>query len=107
MGFVTCFIGVEKVGTCGVVGLGAGFAIGGITGLATLIFEPNAPDDEDEENPGGLQRVRGTGPPPGPYLPPEPNPLPATALPDAGIPLSPVDAAAPVDASGADSPATP
>lgn len=97
VGFVTCGLAVEKLGTCSLVGLGAGVAIGGITGLVTTIFASNA-DELAEDDQDALRRVRGDGPPPGPYLPPEPNPLPQTALPDAGVVG---------DASGADSPGAP
>lgn len=106
IGFTTCFLAVEKPGTCGLVGLGAGVAIGGITGLATTVFEPNAPAEPDESDADMMRRVRGEGVPEGPYLPPEPNPLPQTALPDAGVP--PVDAGAAADASVApDAPPAP
>ena len=106
IGFTTCFLAVEKPGTCGLIGLGAGVAIGGITGLATTIFEPNAPPDPDANDADMMRRVRGEGVPEGPYLPPEPNPLPQTALPDAGVPTTtptPADASVAPDGSAAPS----
>ena len=98
IGAATCFMAVEKPGTCSLIGLGAGVAIGGLAGLATTVFVSNAPPepDEDEEM---MRRVRSQGVPEGPYLPPEPNPLPQTALPDAGVPSA--------DAAGASSSSPP
>jgi len=90
MGFGTCFLAVEKLDTCGYVGGIAGGGLFLITFLATTFLVSNA-DDLPPENPGGMKRVRGTGEPEGPYLPPDPNPLPATAM-DAGVPVVPVDA---------------
>ncbi len=89
IGAATCFMAVEKPGTCSLVGLGAGVAIGGLAGIATTVFVSNAPPepDEDEEM---MRRVRSEGVPEGPYLPPEPNPLPQTVLPDAGVPDAPL-----------------
>ncbi len=82
MGFGTCGLAVDKLGTCAAVGGIAGLAIGGITGLVTTFFDTSAhglPQDPEDEP---IRRVKSQGEPPGPYLPPEPNPLPATALPD-------------------------
>jgi hypothetical protein len=98
IGAATCFMAVEKPGTCVLVGLGAGVAMGGLTGLATTVFESNAPPEPDEDA-EMMRRLRSEGVPEGPYLPPEPNPLPQTALPDAGV--------ATADASAAPSPAAP
>jgi hypothetical protein len=110
MGFSSCWIAVEKLDTCGKVGgvIGGGLFL--VTFLATTFLQTDA--DDDSEASGGMQRVPGQGMPEGPYLPPEPNPLPATALPDAGVPAVPVDAApvpqTPGDAAtGADAPAAP
>jgi hypothetical protein len=97
IGAATCFMAVEKPGTCSVVGLGAGVAIGGLTWFATEVFESNAPPEPDEDA-ETMRRLRSEGVPDGPYLPPEPNPLPKTALPDAGV----GDAPPPPDAAPAD-----
>ena len=99
LAFGTCGLAVDSLETCGKVGLAAGLVIGGITGLVTVIFDTNAhglPQDPDDEP---IRRVRSDGPPSGPYLPPEPNPLPQTALPDAGVPMP-----APADAGASDAP---
>ena len=82
MGFGTCGLAVDRLGTCAAVGGIAGLAIGGITGLVTTFFDTSShelPQDPEDEP---IRRVKGTGEPPGPYLPPEPNPLPPTAVPD-------------------------
>jgi hypothetical protein len=95
VGFVTCGVAVEELKPCSIVGGIAALAIGGITGLVTTFFDTEdhtLPSDEEPIEP--IRRVRGEKPPEGPYLPPEPNPLPQTALPDAGVPVIPVDAAA-------------
>lgn len=98
IGFGTCGLAVERLQICGEVGLAAGVGLGGITGLVTTVFDtgdhglPQDPDDEP------IRRFHSEGPPPGPYLPPEPNPLPLTAQPDAGVPAAADGGAAPSDA---------
>lgn len=82
IGFGTCGLAVDKLGTCAAVGGITGLVIGGITGLVTTLFDTNShelPRDPEDEP---IRRVKSKGEPPGPYLPPEPNPLPATAVPE-------------------------
>jgi hypothetical protein len=66
IGFGTCEISVEKVGTCGIIGGTAALALGGITALVTLLANTNAPEeptgDLDEE---GRPRGSTTEEPPG------------------------------------------
>jgi hypothetical protein len=95
IGFGTCGLAVDKLGTCAVVGLGAGFVLGGITGLVTTFADTSAhqlPSDEEPVEP--IVRVRShTAPPPGPppgSAPVEPSAPPAAPV-DAGVP-APVDA---------------
>ena len=91
IGFGTCGLAVDKLGTCSIVGGIAGLAIGGITGLVTTFADTSAhdlPPLEEEEPP--VVRVKT-------HTPPPPPPLPATV--DAGVP-----APAPVDAPAADAP---
>lgn len=102
MGFTTCFIGVEKLDSCGAVGGIAALGIFGITWLATTFLVTDADELEEQEAQDSMRRVKSDGEPPGEYLPPEPNPLPATAI-DAGVPSIEV----PSDAMGADAPAVP
>jgi len=102
MGFTTCFIAVEKLDSCGAVGGVAALGIFGITWLATTFLVSNADELEEQEAQDSMRRVKSDGEPPGEYLPPEPNPLPATAI-DAGVPMP--DAT--IDASGAAAPVVP
>jgi hypothetical protein len=66
IGFGTCEISVEKLGTCGIIGGTAALALGGITALVTLLANTNAPEeptgDLDEE---GRPRGSTTEEPPG------------------------------------------
>ena len=99
IGFGTCELSVEKLGTCGIVGGIAAVGLGGITALVTLLANTNAPPepegDLDEE---GRPRGSTTEGPPG---------LPAWMM-DGGVPpiTQPVthsDAGVPVgDAAAAD-----
>lgn len=98
MGFTTCFIAVEKLDSCGAVGGIAALGIFGITWLATTFLVTDADELEEQEAQDSMRRVKSEGEPPGEYVPPEPNPLPATAI-DAGVP--------PPDATSADAPAVP
>ncbi len=100
VGFTTCFVAVEKLDSCGAVGGIAALGIFGVTWLATTFLVSNADELEAQEQEDALRRVQSEGEPPGEYLPPEPNPLPATAI-DAGVPM------VPVDAPSADAPAVP
>jgi hypothetical protein len=42
IGFTSCWLGVEKLGTCSAIGLGVGVALGGITGLVTTLADTGA-----------------------------------------------------------------
>lgn len=82
IGFTSCWIAVEKLGTCSAIGGGVGIALGGITGLVTTFADTSAHD-----------------------LPPDPDEQPfvrQVVRPDAGVPDAP-----PGDAMPADSPAAP
>jgi hypothetical protein len=53
IGFTSCWLGVEKIGTCSTIGLGVGVTLGGITGLVTTFADtgdhsslPLTPDEE-------------------------------------------------------------
>ena len=106
--FGMCGLAVEKLGDCAKVGAVAGVGIGGITGLVTTFFTTSATEMPQDEEDAPIRRIKSQGPPPGPYLPPDPNPLPQAALPDAGVPApAPADAALPADASSAVLPAAP
>jgi hypothetical protein len=95
MAFVMCGIEVEEGGTCAAVGGLAGLAIGGITGLVTMLADTT--DHTFDEPAPPIMHRRQVEEPPGPYLPPEPNAVPVMI--DAGV----VDAA-PVDAPPGDAP---
>lgn len=90
IGFGACELSVEKLGTCSAVGGIAGLALGGITGLITLLADTSAhelPPFEEEQDEVFVRMPSGTPPPPG--LPP-----------DAGVPTVAVDAGAgPADAA--------
>jgi hypothetical protein len=90
VGFFSCEIAVDKVGTCAAIGAVTGVILGGITGLFAILGADHAhqiltPEEEEAER----RRLETTSePPPG---------LPV----DAGVPLAPIDAGA-ADAAPAD-----
>ena len=83
MAFGTCGLAVDKLGTCSAIGGIVGLAIGGITGLVTTFFDTESHELPQDPEDAPIRRVKSKGEPPGPYLPPEPNPLPQTATPEA------------------------
>jgi hypothetical protein len=82
MGFGTCGLAVDRFTTCAAVGGIAGLAIGGITGLVTTFFDTGGHELPQDPEDAPIRRVKSKGEPEGPYLPPEPNPLPQTATPE-------------------------
>lgn len=86
IGFTSCWIAVEKLGTCSAIGGGVGIALGGITGLVTTFADTSAHElpPDPEEQPFVRQVVR-----------PDAGVDPATSV-DAGVPdAAPIDAGAP------------
>lgn len=113
IGFGACGISVEKLGTCSAIGAVAGLALGGITGLVTLVADTSAhelpPFVEEEDEAYVRRRVKTqTAPPPGPTDPDAPPDDTSAPTPDAGTP-SPEPAApdATPESPDASAPATP
>ena len=100
IGFGTCALSVDNLGTCGIVGGSAALVLGGITALVTLLAETNAPPEPDGDlDEEGRPRGSTTEGPPG---------LPAWMM-DGGVapqtPVSQSDAGVLVlDAAAVDAP---
>lgn len=96
IGFGTCGISVEKLGTCSLIGAVAGLAIGGITGLVTTFADTGSHTmNMDEEEAPFVRTKTGTA------LPPADSGDPA------GTPGDPAASASDPDARESTPPSTP